>query len=63
MSAFSEAEGVATAPSEGIVPCKSNGVSDGVRTRDFQSHSLALYRLSYAHHKVMIFYRLILSKH
>jgi hypothetical protein len=25
------------------------GVSDGVRTRDIQSHSLALYQLSYAH--------------
>ena len=25
-------------------------MSDGVRTRDIQSHSLALYQLSYAHH-------------
>ncbi len=31
---------------------QNGGVSDGVRTRDIQSHSLALYRLSYAHHKV-----------
>ncbi len=26
------------------------GVSDGIRTRDVQIHSLALYQLSYAHH-------------
>jgi hypothetical protein len=25
------------------------GVSDGIRTRDVQIHSLALYQLSYAH--------------
>ena len=31
------------------------GVSDGDRTRDFQIHNLALYRLSYAHHKVVNF--------
>ena len=40
-----------------------NGVSDGVRTRDFQIHNLALYHLSYAHHKALKFYVLILSKH
>lgn len=28
----------------------SNGVADGVRTRDEQSHSLLLYQLSYSHH-------------
>ena len=26
------------------------GVGDGIRTRDVQSHSLALYQLSYTHH-------------
>ncbi len=26
-----------------------SGVSDGIRTRDIQIHSLALYQLSYAH--------------
>ena len=26
------------------------GVGDGVRTRDVQIHSLALYQLSYTHH-------------
>ena len=31
------------------------GVSDGVRTRDFQIHNLALYQLSYAHHRVIGF--------
>ena len=25
------------------------GVGDGIRTRDVQSHSLALYQLSYTH--------------
>ena len=39
------------------------GVSDGVRTRDFQIHNLALYRLSYAHHNAVEIYDLILSKH
>lgn len=39
------------------------GVSDGVRTRDFQIHNLALYRLSYAHHKAVGFRRLVLSNH
>ena len=28
----------------------SNGVTGGARTRDIQSHSLALYQLSYSHH-------------
>jgi hypothetical protein len=41
--------------SAGKVPGKNIGVSDGVRTRDFQIHNLALYRLSYAHHKVVKF--------
>ena len=27
-----------------------NGVGDGIRTRDVQIHSLALYQLSYTHH-------------
>ena len=35
---------------------KNVGVSDGVRTRDFQIHNLALYRLSYAHHKAVGFH-------
>ena len=26
------------------------GVGDGIRTRDVQIHSLALYQLSYTHH-------------
>ncbi len=26
------------------------GVGDGIRTRDVQIHSLALYHLSYTHH-------------
>jgi hypothetical protein len=39
----------------GNVTGRNIGVSDGVRTRDFQIHNLALYRLSYAHHKVVNF--------
>ena len=31
-------------------------VSDGARTRDNQSHSLALYQLSYAHHEKRLLY-------
>jgi hypothetical protein len=31
----------------------NGGVSDGIRTRDVQIHSLALYQLSYAHHKTL----------
>ncbi len=27
-----------------------DGVGDGIRTRNVQSHSLALYQLSYTHH-------------
>jgi hypothetical protein len=42
---------------------KNIGVSDGVRTRDFQIHNLALYRLSYAHHKAVNFSILVLSNH
>ena len=26
------------------------GVSDGIRTRDFQDHNLVLYQLNYTHH-------------
>ena len=26
-------------------------MSDGIRTRDIQDHNLALYQLSYAHHR------------
>ena len=29
----------------------NNGVDDGARSRDFQSHSLVLYQLSYVHHR------------
>jgi hypothetical protein len=29
----------------------SEGVTDGGRTRDLQSHNLALCRLSYGHHR------------
>ena len=29
---------------------QNHGVGDGVRTRDVQIHSLALYQLSYTHH-------------
>ena len=32
-----------------IVGYRSLGVGDGIRTRDVQSHSLALYQLSYTH--------------
>jgi len=28
---------------------RKNGVTDGTRTRDVQSHNLVLYRLSYGH--------------
>jgi hypothetical protein len=28
----------------------SNGVTDGVRTRDHQDHNLVLYQLSYGYH-------------
>ena len=28
----------------------NHGVGDGIRTRDVQIHSLALYQLSYTHH-------------
>jgi hypothetical protein len=27
------------------------GVSDGIRTRDFQDHNLVLYQLNYTHHR------------
>jgi hypothetical protein len=30
--------------------CRGDGVADGTRTRDFQGHILALYRLSYGHY-------------
>jgi hypothetical protein len=30
---------------------ESLGVSDGTRTRDIQDHNLALYQLSYTHHR------------
>jgi hypothetical protein len=30
-------------------PRRKIGVSDGIRTRDIQIHSLELYQLSYAH--------------
>ncbi len=33
-----------------VTPSQGVGVSDGIRTRDVQIHSLALYQLSYAHH-------------
>ena len=29
---------------------QNHGVGDGIRTRDVQIHSLALYQLSYTHH-------------
>ena len=29
---------------------EGHGVGDGIRTRDVQIHSLALYQLSYTHH-------------
>ena len=29
--------------------CHEYGVGDGIRTRDVQIHSLALYQLSYTH--------------
>jgi Phage integrase family len=30
---------------------QNHGVGDGIRTRDVQIHSLALYQLSYTHHR------------
>ena len=35
--------------SAGMSGRKGFGVSDGIRTRDIQIHSLELYQLSYAH--------------
>jgi hypothetical protein len=35
----------------GLLTCGFCGVSDGTRTRDIQDHNLALYQLSYAHHR------------
>ena len=34
------------------IACKSQGVSDGIRTRDRLDHNQELYRLSYAHRGV-----------
>jgi hypothetical protein len=43
-------DGQKTAVALGYLPGPyMNGVGDGVRTRDIQIHSLALYQLSYTH--------------
>ena len=41
-------EGAATSDRAGT---EIRGVSDGTRTRGIQDHNLALYQLSYAHHR------------
>ena len=38
----------------GRLNCGNLGVSDGTRTRDIQDHNLALYQLSYAHHRCQV---------
>ncbi len=36
----------------------TNGVANGIRTRDNRNHNPGLYQLSYSHHQ-FVFYRLL----